>query len=283
MPVTSPAPRAPGSRRLPLIVGLLTMLLLAFGLTGATATSGTTGVAITPLTPVRTITAGVSVAAGKTWAFVATGGTTTVPTNALVVELAITVKGTKAGTLSFAPLGEPGNGSPSTVSWAAGGSGAGTVKVNVGNSNKVVVTNSSLAAATVGVKITGYATLVTAAGISGVGGADGTVLTNQGNGTVGWEPVPQAVRVYVAQAGYSIFGPVTSSRDSLGVYRVNFGRLLATCTVTAMPGSYANGSWNVLAHLSVTSSPGSSIVTVLSHRTDTAQPVDTGFFLTVTC
>ncbi|MFC7504682.1 hypothetical protein, partial [Nocardioides sp. GCM10030258] len=173
-----------GPRRVPLIVGALTLLLLAFGLTGATATSGTTGVAITPLTPVKVITGAASVQPGKTYVFVASGGTTTVPTNALVVELAITVKGTKAGTLSFAPLGEPGNGSPTAVAWAAGGSSAGTVRVNVGNSNKVVVTNSSLAALTLGVKITGYSTLVSAAGISGVGGGDGQVLTNQGNGTV---------------------------------------------------------------------------------------------------
>ncbi|WP_156392000.1 MULTISPECIES: hypothetical protein [unclassified Nocardioides] len=289
MPVPARPSPTTSPRRLPLVVGALTLLLLAFGLTGATATSGTTGVAITPLTPVKVISTAAAVSAGKTFTFVASGGTTTVPTNALVVELAVTVKGTKAGTVSFAPLGEPGNGSPTTVSWAAGGSGAGTVRVNLGNSNKVVATNSSLAAATLGVKITGYSTLVTAAGISGTGGGDGQVLTNQGNGTVAWEslpapaPVPVVLKAHVTDAGTLSFGAVSSSLDGPGFYRVNFGRPLASCAVTGTPGGYNGGSWNGNAIVAVFTSSGSPVATVVVRRGDNGTAINTGFFLTVIC
>lgn len=289
MPVTAPASRTPGSRRLPVVAGALTLLLLAFGLTGATATSGTTGVAITPLTPVKVISTAAAVSAGKTFTFVASGGTTTVPTNALVVELAVTVKGTKAGTVSFAPAGEPGNASPTTVSWLAGGSGAGTVRVNVGNSNKVVVTNSSLAAATLGVKITGYSTLVTAAGISGVGGGDGQVLTNQGNGTVAWEglpapaPVPVVLRAHVKADATVSFGAVSASLNN-GDYYVNFDRNLTSCAATGNAGGYGTNSSvpaNLVVTVKVLAGPFPVLVRV-SRATD-GVVVTSGFFLTVIC
>ncbi|WP_182379122.1 hypothetical protein [Nocardioides sp. WS12] len=273
---------------MPLVVGALTLLLLAFGLTGATATSGTTGVAITPLTPTKLIATGASVAAGKTYTFVASGGTSTVPSNALVVELAITAKGTKAGTVSFAPLGEPGNGSPTTVSWAAGGSGAGTVRVNVGNSNKVVVTNSSAASATLGVKITGYSTLVSAAGISGVGGGDGQVLTNQGNGTVGWEslpepePVPVVHKVHVKSTGVVDLGTATVSRPSAGVYVLTGIAEIRTCAVTGSVGAISGDVVVTNAIVSTSISPNFAQATV-QVRLPSNAPVDSAFFLTLVC
>ncbi|MFC7502151.1 hypothetical protein [Nocardioides sp. GCM10030258] len=289
MPVLAPSLPTSGSRRLPLVAGALTLLLLAFGLTGATATSGTTGVAITPLAPVKVITGAASVQPGKTYVFVASGGTTTVPTNALVVELAITAKGTKAGTLSFAPLGEPGNGSPTAVAWAAGGSSVGTVRVNVGNSNKVVVTNSSLGVATVGVKITGYSTLVSAAGISGVGGTNGQVLTNNGDGTAAWKalPAPPAVPVVLKAAvtgsGAVVLGSVTATKNSTGRYTVTFPRTLAGCAVSGTVGTYNGGSFFNGSVIKVSSFAASPDVNVFIDRGDTVVPRDSDFLLTVIC
>jgi hypothetical protein len=170
-------------------IGGAAAIALAATLSGAFATSSTTGVAFTPLTPVKAVTGGTSVGANGTYLFVGSGTTSTVPTNATAVQLAVTVKGTKAGTLSFYPNGDQANASPQTLSWAAGGSNAGTVAVNIGVRNKVVVANASLAAATVGIKITGYSTQVTAAGVNGSGGTANQVLTNNGNGTTSWKNI----------------------------------------------------------------------------------------------
>jgi len=156
------------------------------GITGATATSSRTTVTMSSVTPAKSITAATSVAAGKAYSFVASGGTTTVPSNATVVQLSVTVKGTKAGMLTFAPTGDPSNASPTTLSWTAGGTNAGLVNVTVGLSNKVDVLNTSTAAATVGVKIVGYSTQITAGSINGSGGSAGQVLTNNGDGTTRW-------------------------------------------------------------------------------------------------
>ncbi|MCX6400327.1 MAG: hypothetical protein NTX33_10410 [Propionibacteriales bacterium] len=276
---------------MPLIVGALTLLLLAFGLTGATATSGTTGVAITPLTPAKSIATATSVAAGKTYVFVARGTTSTVPTSALVVELAVTAKGTKAGTVSFAPLGDPGNNSPTTVSWAAGGSGAGTVKVNVGVSDKVVVTNASTAAVTLGVKITGYSELVAAPGISGVGGGDGQVLTNNGDGTVSWEAVPEpepvdvpvVAKVHVKSTGVVDLGTASVNRLSAGLYILTGIADIRNCAITGSVGGRDSGDVVVTnALVSINVSPNLPQATV-QVRTSANAPIDSSFYLTAIC
>lgn len=264
-------------------VALATLLLIAVGITGATADSRTTDVAITPLVPVKSVTTGSYVAAGKTYAFVASGTTSTVPSNATVVQLAITVKGTQAGTLSFAPLGDPANSSPTTVSWAAGGTGAGTVKVNVGVSNKVVITNSSAASATVGVKITGYSTQVTAAGISGAGGTDGQVLTNDGHGSVSWQTPPTLLKAHVTGFGTVEVGDVTATRLATGRYVIDFHRPLAGCAFSANTGAYNGGGWNSIAVISFIAQAHQSTATVWINRGDNGTPVDSDFYLTGIC
>jgi hypothetical protein len=160
--------------------------LVAGGVTAAMATSGTTDVAITPLTPARAVTGGALVAAGKVYSFVASGGSTTVPSDAMAVQLAITVKGSGGGTLEFSPLGDADHESTEQVSWPAGGSGSGTVRVNLGQSDKVAITNSSSATAVVGVKITGYSTQITAASIASAGGLPGQVLSIDSANKVKW-------------------------------------------------------------------------------------------------
>lgn len=187
----------------------------AVSLTSAFGTSSTTGVTFTPLTPVKVVTAGVSVAANKTYSFVGSGTTSTVPTNVTVVRLAVTVKGTKAGTLSFYPTGEPTNGSPQTLSWTAGGTSSGTVAVNIGVGNKITVANASAVAATVGIKITGYSTQVTSAGISNAGGQPGQVLSIDFLNRVKWA-YPNVDPSQVSENG-GVDGSVLTQLDGGGV------------------------------------------------------------------
>ncbi|HWJ11639.1 MAG TPA: hypothetical protein VNS46_19825 [Nocardioides sp.] len=270
-------------------VALATTILIAVGVTGATADSPTTSVAITPLTPVKTVTTGVAVAAGKTYAFVASGGSTTVPTNAFVVQLGITVKGAAGGTLSFAPLGDPGGASPTKVTWPAGGTGAGTVKVNIGVSNKVVVSNASTGSATVGIKITGYSTQTTAAGINGSGGTSGQVLTNNGDGTVAWKTPaappaqPVLIKAHIGAFGTVKFGNVTATRTSIGVYQVSFGRNLAGCALSGSVGVYGGGQYYPNAVVSFITFVNDSVSTVKVTRGDTLQQVDSDFYVTAIC
>lgn len=270
-------------------IALATAILIAAGVTGATADSKTTNVAITPLTPVKTVTTGVSVAAGKTYAFVGSGGSTTVPTNALVIRVAITVKGVAGGTLSFAPLGDPAGASPTKVTWPAGGTGSGTVNVNLGTSNKVVVSNGSTGSATVGVKITGYSTQVAAAGIDGSGGTSGQVLTNNGDGTVAWKSpaappaVPVVLRAHVQSFGGVELGQgVTASRQATGQYLVTFPRPMAGCVVTGSPGAYDSGQWALTATITTSVHPTSPSITVYARRPDVSA-VDTDFSLIAVC
>lgn len=266
-------------------IALATALLVAVGVTGATADSKTTTVTITPLTPAKVVTTGAYVGPGKTYAFVASGGSTTVPTNALVVQVAVTVKGTGGGTLSLAPQGDPTSASPTKVSWNAGGSGAGTVKVNVGTANKVVVTNSSTAAATVGITINGYSTQTTAAGINGSGGTIGQVLTNNGNGTVGWAtpaPVPTVFKAAVNPNGVVTFGNLTAARVATGNYQVTADRNLKECAVTVAPGFYAGNGIAAAVPFSVTVSPTSPTATVRFYEAGFGNR-DTSFFVTVIC
>lgn len=266
-------------------VALATAVLIAVGVTGATADSRTTNVAITPLTPVKTVTAGVSVAAGKSYAFVGSGGSTTVPTNALVIRLAVTVKGAAGGTLSFASLGVPAEVSPTKVTWPAGGTGTGTVNVNLGASNKVVVTNASTGSATVGLKITGYSTQVVAGGISGTGGSGGQVLTNNGDGTVAWKSpaqLPAIFRGAVTSSGTVDFGNLTASRSSAGNYTVTVNRNLLTCAITVTPGLYDAGGVTALTAF-VVSQSSSPTATVRFYNPETGTNQDTDFFVIIIC
>lgn len=266
-------------------VALATTILIAVGVTGATADSETTNVAITPLTPVKTITTGASVAAGKSYTFVGSGGSTTVPTNALVIQVAVTVKGAAGGTLTLAPSGDPASASPTKISWPAGGTGGGTVKVNLGQSNKVVITNGGTGSATVGVKITGYSTQVTAAGINGTGGTNGQVLTNNGNGTVAWKnpPAPPVVLRAHVDAGQVEFGDATSAqRLSPGRYRVTFPRNLAGCVVVGSVGHHGGGFTSSISVLAALAGPGPTVSVFLT-RPDTLEPTDSDFSLIVAC
>lgn len=206
------------SRRRSWFVGaaVLTTGLVLAGIPGSAPAAGpTTQVAVVPV-PAKTVLNG-SVAAHGTTSVAVIGGSTTVPSNATTVRLDVTVKGTKAGTITIYPAGVP---TPAdSVSWAAASSATATVQENVGLNGKISVTNSSLAAATVTLKITGYSTQVTAAGINGSGGSPGQVLTNTGSGAA-WQPASTAV----GQVGGSVSLPLNS--------------LVQVATVNVPAGSY---------------------------------------------
>ncbi|HVK26924.1 MAG TPA: hypothetical protein VM575_01175, partial [Nocardioides sp.] len=207
-------------------------------------------------------------------------------TNALVIRLAITVKGAAGGTLSFAPLGDPAGASPTKVTWPAGGTGSGTVNVNLGTSNKVAVSNASTGSATVGVKITGYSTQIPAGGVSGTGGTNGQVLTNNGDGTVAWKTPaapPVLLRAAVSGTGEVEVGTdVTAVRTAVGRYDVTFSRPMGGCAVTGTIGAYDSGGFTFTAVLTVIVRAAEPRVTVQINRPD-ATATNSDFFLLAVC
>ncbi|RHW24748.1 hypothetical protein D0Z08_22505 [Nocardioides immobilis] len=161
------------------------------------ATTDTTDVAFVTI-PAKQVMGNNSIAAGKVESAVVIGGATTVPSNATTVQLLVTVKGTKAGTLKLYPAGNPAGTSGDTLSWAAGGTATATMAENIGMSNKVSVENLSLGTAVVTVKLTGYSTQVTAGDVNGSGGTAGQALVNNGSGGVVWGEPGRAFSSYHA-------------------------------------------------------------------------------------
>jgi hypothetical protein len=96
------------------------------------------------------------------------------------VQIAVTAKSTKPGTLKIYPAGNPTGGSPQSVLFAANALAAATVAQNVGLKSAVTFENTGLAAVTVTAKLIGYSTQVTAGDIAPTGGVAGQVLTNTG-------------------------------------------------------------------------------------------------------
>lgn len=289
------ADQQPRRRPAAIAVGVALTTFLAIGVSGADATSTTTGVAITPVSPVKTISTGASVGAGKTYSFVASGGASPVPTHATVVQLAITVKGTKAGMLTFFPTGDTSAASPTTLSWPAGGNNAGTVNVNIGVDNKVSVGNSSAATATVGVKITGYSTQVTSGSINGSGGSAGQVLTNNGNGTTSWNtpgrPLTARVRVNGPNSvSLRPGGDATAiSYVAVGDYAITFPRVsVANCAVSIAGSVIGSGAVAFGAEPVAFPSPGHPDQLRIQVRapnlnTLSYELVDSSFDLTLVC
>lgn len=176
-------------RRLSASAGLVALAAGAFALGGwggATATTNSTEVAIHQLVPAKVVTAGTSVAANKAYTFLARGGASTVPSNAKVVRLQVTAKGTKDGRVAFYPHLEYYPASPDEVSWTAGATGSGTVDVKVGSADKVTMSNYSSASVTVSIRIVGYADQFSASNISDFGGGPNDVLRNGGPDGAYW-------------------------------------------------------------------------------------------------
>jgi hypothetical protein len=136
-------------------------------------------VSITP----KVIKSGAAVAANKSLSVAVSGGTTTVPSNATRVVMAVTVaKAQQAGVLGAYPAGNPAGSSGDSLSFAPTVSQTATFTEQVGLSNKVTFVNQSAGSISLTVKITGYSTDVRASDVSGIGGTAGQVLTNTGAG-----------------------------------------------------------------------------------------------------
>jgi len=191
--------RSPRRRQLiTLVVGAAVGGVVMANFAGANpATTDTTDVAFVAI-PAKQVMGNNSIPAGKAESAVVIGGASTVPSNATTVQLLVTVRGTKAGTIKLYPAGNPAGTSGDTLSWPAGGTSTATFAENVGMSNKVSVENGSLGAAIVTLKIIGYSTQVTAGGINGSGGSAGQALVNNGTGGVAWGEPGRAYSSYQA-------------------------------------------------------------------------------------
>lgn len=161
----------------PVVVGaalVSAVLALAAG-AGAVVPPGGSG-DFTPITPVKVISA-VSLAANTGKIVVVIGGTTTVPTDANKVELAVSVSGgTAAGRLFVVPTGVPIQ--PTTqpaLSWSAGQAVSANPVVAPGLKDQATFFNSSSGTVKVTVSIIGYTNIGNPgpAGATGATGAAG--------------------------------------------------------------------------------------------------------------
>lgn len=177
----------PRWRRLAALSSVLAVVGVALvASAGAAPTTDTTAVAFVDITP-RQIWANNSISPNRAESVAVIDGTTTVPSNATTVRLAVTVRGAAAGTIKLYPAANEAGGAGHTVSWVAGGTTTATTAEKVGLANKITVFNTSTKAAVVTIKITGYSTQVTAGDINGSGGSAGQVLTNNGAGGATWK------------------------------------------------------------------------------------------------
>jgi hypothetical protein len=116
---------------------------------------------------------------------VVSGARTTVPTDATTVELNVEAGGTTSGIMNFHPTGNPAGGSGQSLEWSAGGTDSQTIQENVGASDELdfALTGGT---AKVTATIVGYSTQVTDGDVSGLDGASGQVLTDNGTGGAAW-------------------------------------------------------------------------------------------------
>lgn len=196
---------------------------LAFGMVNGVsgASAPTTDVNFTPVTPYKVMNS-VYIAKGATKAVIVSGGNTFVPSNATTVRLTISVTGPQNGTLTFFPTGNPAGSSGDTVTWSAGGTATGTIETDIGEKNKLSVTNNSTGAADVTATLVAYSQEVEAGDISSLEGATGQVLTDTGTGAAWQTPSP----AYHAQnLGYVTLTPSSQAVVNLtvpaGIYAVN--------------------------------------------------------------
>jgi hypothetical protein len=199
------------------------------------------------VSPAHRILSG-TVGAGATLSEVAVGGSTTVPTNATAVQMTVTAKDTKAGSVQIFPAGDPTAGGATSVTFAAGTTATATVNETVGASSKISFKNTAAATVTVTATITGYSTQLTAANIAPDGGSSGQVLTNTGTGA-SWQNLPQTKAF--AQSQTELSGGVllsNTSPTSVATVVVPAGSYVVTFTGTVFNGN-DNSSDFFVCHL----------------------------------
>jgi len=160
------------------------------------------------------------------------GGSTTVPTDAIRVQLSVTVsKGSAAGTLRVFPTGGT-FAEGASLSWAAGQTVSSTVTERVGLNNEVTFLNQSNGAVTVLAKLTGYRNVVDATDITADGGNPGDVLVNTGSGAAWQATAPNAAQL----GGIGPSGFIHGTGDMLNGYVSGSGHALLLST---------SNSWSV--------------------------------------
>lgn len=238
--VVARPPRRRGVRR----VAAATAVLAVAGV-GATAALASpqplsqTQVTMIPLSVPHKV-AGTTIGANKTFSFVVSGGSTTVPANATTVQLAVTAKGASGGSLNFYPTGNPTGASGQTLHYLFGNALVSTtIQEKIGESSKLTVSNASAGSATITATVNGYSTQVTNEDVNGVGGSAGDVLTNTGSGaawtTPNFLPGP-------SNAGTS--GDILTKTPTGSVWTTpNFAAAATNTTVIHPTGDYfANGA-----------------------------------------
>ena len=224
-----------GSRVL-LVVALVMGVGVGVGVSDASSPGNhpsvapTVDVTFTALAPPKVVLAG-SVGANATKLVTVSAGTTTVPTQATTIRMTVTVKGTKAGSMSFYPAGDPAGSSGQTIAWPAGGTGAATITTDIGQKNQVAFVNSSLATATVKATITGWSSDVESGDISSLDGTTGQVLTDTGAGAAWQNPKPPTVYFDDDFSRYSISTSSLTPTIPVSVV-VPAGRYLVQASIT---------------------------------------------------
>jgi hypothetical protein len=147
-----------GAWRRPVAVVLSTLALIG-GIDAIASASSSTSEGIVTVTA-KSIASGASISAGKSAAYVVSGGSTTVPTDATRVLFSVAVtKHGAAGNLAGQPYLDPADASGDSISWTSTPSSlTGTMLEPVGVSNKVAFVNNSAGSVTVTIKIIGYST-----------------------------------------------------------------------------------------------------------------------------
>jgi hypothetical protein len=197
-------------------------MAVAAGMLGGVsgASSPTTNVKYTAVTNYKVLS-NAYIGANAIRNAVVIGGATPVPTNATTVMLKVTAKGSKAGTLSFYPTGNPGGGGGQTLSWAAGQTVTAEIEQDAGENESLTFKNTSAAAVTVTATLIAFSTEVASGDISGVGGSRDEVLVNDGNGGAEWK-IPGHAWIWndAPSAGY----PLGSTYAQVAVVTLPSGR-----------------------------------------------------------
>jgi hypothetical protein len=225
--------RSPGTsrRRRRGALGVLAIGLVWAGVGGIAGASPGGGAlddtSIVPITP-HVVASNVSIAAHKSVLYTAIGGTTTVPTNATRVELAVTALGiSQPGNLGISPAGSATTGVTLFYQSGAVENPTTNVVVAIGLKNQISVFNFGAGAVRVTVKIIGYSTAVNASDIDPSGGNPGDVLANTGTGAA-WHNIG-----HVYRDGGAVLGrptnqstPIAHVNVPAGDYYISFQGML---------------------------------------------------------
>lgn len=154
---TEAAPVIARWRRRAGLVGAAVLAATALmSVAGASPSSGSDPT-ITALSPVKVLLSNTNIAKNAVNTKVASGGSSTVPSDATAVRLAVTVKSAQAGALLVYPYGRPAAASADSIAFPAGSVlVTTTIKTEIGQSNKISFKNTGLATASVSATITGY-------------------------------------------------------------------------------------------------------------------------------